>query len=243
LSLAWIPLWLGTSRAIPPVAIPESDKYRHSFGLLLDPKLWALMIANMLGMTVYSLWANWAPTFLIRVHHLTPPQAAHYTWIVPLAGYLGGLLGGTISWRLVRHGQTPVAARKRAYLIAAVFLLATAAVPMLPNPAWATVGMSFSFFWVCAWSVNHYTLPIDIYGAGSAAFGGASLVFAYGLMQSIVSRPLASVIEHYGFGPVCLTFACLPIMGYILVHFLIPDNSGFQSPYPEKLTESATSTC
>ncbi len=74
------------------------------------------MIANMLGMTVYSLWANWAPTFLIRVHHLTPPQASHYTWIVPLTGYLGALLGGAISWRLVRSGHTPVAARKRACL-------------------------------------------------------------------------------------------------------------------------------
>ena len=193
----------------------------HSFGLLRDPKLWALMIANMLGMTVYSLWANWAPTYLVRVHHLTPPEASHYTWIVPLAGYFGALLGGAISWRLVRSGQTPVAARKRACLISAVFLLATMAVPLLPNPALATAGMSFSFFWVCAWSTNHYTLPIDIYGAGRAAFGGAALVFAYGVMQSFISRPLAAVIERYGFGPVCFAFAWLPIASYLLVHLLI----------------------
>jgi len=243
LSLVWIPVWLATSRAIPPVARPESGDTPHSFGLLRDRKLWALMIANMLGMTIYSLWANWAPTFLVRVYHLTPPEASHYTWIVPLAGYLGGLLGGGISWRLVSSGRTPVAARKRVYLLSAILLLSTMAVPLLPNPALGTLGMSFSFFWVVAWSVNHYTLPIDIYGAGRAAFGGASLVFAYGVMQSLVSRPLAAVIEKYGFGPVCFAFAWLPIVGYLLVHMTIPDHSD-SSPLvrQSQITENTPST-
>jgi MFS transporter, ACS family, hexuronate transporter len=241
-SLAWIPMWLATAKYIPAVAPLQVGKATHSFGLLRDPKLWALMIANMLGMTVYSLWANWAPTFLIRVYHLTPPQASHYTWIVPLTGYLGALLGGVISWRLVRSGHTPVAARKRACLVSAIFLLATMAVPLLPNPALATAGMSFSFFWVCAWSTNHYTLPIDIYGAGRAAFGGASLVFAYGIMQSFISRPLAAVIERYGFGPVCFAFAWLPIAGYVLVHLLVIDNSGSDPVRQSQIAENAAST-
>lgn len=225
LSLAWIPLWLFTSRVIRPVEPPGTGKATHSFGLLRDPGLWALMAANMLGMTVYSLWANWAPTYLVRVQHLTPAQASHYTWVVPISGYFGGLLGGAISWRFVLSGRTPVAARKRACLISALFLLGTMAVPLAPNPALATLGMSLSFFWVCAWSVNHYTLPIDVYGAKYAAFGGASLVFAYGVMQSIISRPLANVIENFGFGPVCIVFAILPIAGYLLVHTFVRDES------------------
>ncbi len=243
LSLAWIPVWLMTARSIPPVSPLSSGQPTHSFSLFRDPKLWTLMVANALGMTVYSLWANWAPTYLIRVHHFSPEQASNYTPVVPLAGYFGALLGGVISWRLVRSGQTPVASRKRACLIAALFLLATMAVPLLPNPALATAGMSFSFFWVCAWSTNHYTLPIDIYGAGRAAFGGASLVFAYGVMQSFVSRPLAAVIEHYGFGPVCFTFSLLPLASYALVHLLIPDNSGSGPVRQSQITETAPSTC
>jgi MFS transporter, ACS family, hexuronate transporter len=225
LSLAWIPVWLVASRAIAPVLLPGAGKTTHSFGLLRDPRLWALMIANMCGMALYSLWANWAPTYLVHVQHLTPQQASHYTWIVPISGYFGGLLGGAISWRFVASGRTPVAARKRACLISALFLLGTMAVPLAPNPALATLGMSLSFFWVCAWSVNHYTLPIDIYGAGHAAFGGAALVFAYGVMQSIISRPLANVIENFGFAPVCIAFAVLPIAGYLLVHMFIEDES------------------
>lgn len=221
LSLAWIPVWLTTSRSVVPASQPEAVKTSHSFDLLRDPRLWVLMIGNALGMALYSLWSNWAPSFLIRVQHLTPEQASNYTWIVPLAGYGGAVLGGAISWQLVRMGLTPVAARKRACLIAAVFSLATIAAPVLPGPALATAGMSFSFFWVCAWSVNHYTLPIDIYGARRAAFGGAALVFAYGVMQSLISRPLAAWIERYGFGSVCVLGSFLPLASYVLIHLFI----------------------
>jgi MFS transporter, ACS family, hexuronate transporter len=243
LSLAWIPAWLLTARSIPAAGeIETRAASANSFHLLRDPKLWALMIANMLGMTVYSLWANWAPTFLIRVHHLTPPEASHYTWIVPMAGYLGGLLGGAISWMLVRAGRSPVAARKRASLVSTALALVTFAVPLLPGPALATAGMSLSFFAICAWSVNHYTLPIDIYGASKAAFGGASLVFAYGVMQSSISRPLASVIEHYGFTPVCFTFALLPLAGYLLVHLFIADSSDSQDFSQSQLVHSVPGT-
>ena len=230
LSLAWIPAWLATSRAIPPAIAPlQPATASSSFGLLRDPRLWALMVANMLGMALYSLWANWAPTYLVRVQHLTPPEASHYTWIVPISGYFGGLLGGLISWRFVSRGRTPVAARKRACLISALLLLPTMAIPLAPNPALATLGMSLSFFWVCSWSVNHYTLPIDIFGPRHAAFGGASLVFAYGVMQSIISRPLADVIENVGFAPVCVAFAVLPIVGYLFVHVLVPNESSHDS--------------
>jgi hypothetical protein len=44
-------------------------------------------------------------------------------------------------------------------------------------------------------------------------------------MQSIISRPLADVIENFGFAPVCFTFAVLPIAGYSLVHVLIRNES------------------
>lgn len=243
LSLAWIPLWIITARLVPPISEPGVIRTRDFFSLLRDPGLWALIVSNMLGMTLYGLWANWAPTYLIRTQHLTPQQASEYTWIVPVAGCLGGFLGGAISWRLVRAGRTAIAARKRACLISALFLLGSMAVPLLPGPALATLGMSFSFFWACAWSVNQYALPIDMFGASRAAFGAAALVFAYGVMQSIISRPLAAVIERFGFTPVCLVFAVLPIAGYLLVHVVIRNESGVDPALGQsQLTTKATST-
>ena len=128
-----------------------------------------------------------------------------------------------MSWRLVRAGHTPVAARKRVCLIAALAVLTTAAIPLLPTPLLATIGMSFSFFCISAWSTNLYTIPVDIYGSARAGFGVAALVFAYGAMQAIVSTPLGLAIERYGFKPVCLIFAVLPLLAYVIVRFTIRD--------------------
>ena len=225
ISLAWIPIWLATARLIPPTVETAPPGGKHSFALLADPKLWALIGANFLSMTIYSLWTNWSPTYLVHVHHLSPQQASHYTPVVPICGYFGALAGGSLSWRLINRGMKPVAACKRACLIAAILLLGTMTIPFLPTPALATAGMSLSYFLICAWSTNHYTLPIDIYGAGRAAFAIGGLIFAYGAMQAVVSPPLGAIIEHYGFKPVCFTFALLPLLAYSLVHFLIPDDA------------------
>ena len=225
LSLVWIPIWLITAKLIPPAVESGVASNGNWFGMLRDRKLWALMLANAVGMTGYSLWTNWSPTYLVRVHHLSPPEAVRYVWIVPICGYFGALLGGGISWFLIRSGMSPVAARKRACFISASFVLVTIAIPFLPNAALATAGMSLSYFWVCAWSTNHYTLPIDIFGAGRAAFAVSGLVFAYGVMQSVVSQPIAHGIERYGFLPVCLLFAFLPLLAYLVVHFGVGDNT------------------
>jgi ACS family hexuronate transporter-like MFS transporter len=113
--------------------------------------------------------------------------------------------------------MSAVDARKRVCLIAGVAALATALMPLLRTPLLATIGMCFSFLAVAAWSTNLYTLPVDIYGATRAGFSVSALVFAYGAMQAIVSKPIGVVIERYGFTPVCLSFATLPLLGWLLV--------------------------
>ena len=232
-TLAWIPVWLITSRLIPATVETAPAGEKHSFGLLADRKFWALVGANFLSMTIYSLWTNWPPRYLVKVHQLSAQQTAKYTWIIPICGYFGALLGGSFSWRLINKGMTAVAAHKRACLVSAILLIGTITIPLFPTPALATAGMSLSYFLICAWSTNLYTLPIDIYGASRAAFAIGGLIFAYGAMQAVVSKPLGAVIERYGFQPVCFTFAFLPVASYLLVHFLISDNCGSHSDIVE----------
>src|SRR5262249_43651299 len=157
----------------------------------------ALVAANFLSMTVYSLWTNWPPSYLIRMHHLTPPEAKNYSSIVQICGYLGALLGGSLSWFLISRGLPPVDARKRVCLASACILLAPRPLPSLPPRALPTAGISLSFFWIAAWSTTLYTIPVDLFGANRAAFGVSALVCAYGAMQAIVSPPLGRIIEKY----------------------------------------------
>src|SRR5579884_1457612 len=228
LSLAWIPVWIFTERMIPPSVQPGTERAApHAAGeLLRDGRLWSLMGANALGMTVYSLWTNWAPTYLIRTYHLTPPQAARYTWIIPLSAYFGAFAGGSLSFLWIRRGVDAVRARRRACVVSAAAAVITAALPWVPTPALATAGISASFFLVTAWSTNLYTIPVDLYGAARAAFGVSGLVFAYGAMQAIVSRPLGVVIQRFGFTPVTLTMSCLPLLSCALLFVGRDDAAG-----------------
>jgi ACS family hexuronate transporter-like MFS transporter len=231
-------MWLFTSRLIPPMNARVKETHQHSFGLLKDPRLWALIVGNFLAMTVYSLWTNWPPRFLVSVHHLTPAQTAKYTWIIPICGYLGAMVGGGMSWRLILRGMAPVAARKRACMLSAILLLGTMTIPFLPTPALATAGMSLSFFLIAFWSTNHYTLPIDIYGSGRAAFGVSGLILAYGLMQFVISSPVAWITERYGFVPVCFVFSFLPVCSYAIVHWVIKDDT---DPAPVEAAQAVRS--
>ncbi len=225
LSLIWIPAWLITSRLVRPLTQPKSEHGLGSWVLARDPRLWAMVLANGTGMTIYYLWINWSPTYLVRVHHLTPAAASHYTPYIPIAGYFGAMLGGSLSWRFIRGGLQPVEARKRVCLIASCILLGTMAIPLLPTPLLATIGMSLSYFWIAAWSANMYTIPVDLYGADRAAFGVSALIFAYGLMQAIVSPQMGWVIEKYGFQPICFTFALMPLLAWLLLKTAVKTDS------------------
>jgi ACS family hexuronate transporter-like MFS transporter len=115
-----------------------------------------------------------------------------------------------------------VAARKRACLTGSALAVITSLIPLTPTPLTATIGMSLSLFLVAAWSTNLYTIPVDLYGSARAAFGVSALVFSYGAMQALVSKPLGLWIEHSGFTPVCLALATLPLVGTLLVYWQVP---------------------
>jgi len=66
---------------------------------------------------------------------------------------------------------------------------------------------------------------VDIYGAARAGFGVSALVCGYGAMQAIISRPVGTIIERYGFMPVCMVFAVLPLIAYVVVHWTVRDDA------------------
>jgi ACS family hexuronate transporter-like MFS transporter len=98
--------------------------------------------------------------------------------------------------------------------ISVLVLLLTAVIPWMPTAGWALAGICLSFFWCTAMSVNLYTMPLDIYGAGPAAFAVSMLTSAYGVMQAVFSPLIGGMIDRFGFEPVCVLFAILPLAGY-----------------------------
>jgi ACS family hexuronate transporter-like MFS transporter len=222
-TLLWIPVWMLVSRK-RGIRVPASSGQAgkpvpasHSAGLVRRPELWTLIGANILSMTVYTLWSNWTTVYLVREHGLALSETRWLAALPAVFFNLGGLLGGWLSLRWMRVGMPAVPARLRAALVSALALVATAAVPLTPTAAWATASICFSAFWSSAMSVNLYTIPLDLWGAGRAAFAVSTLTAAYGAMQAVFSPVAGRVIDRWGFEPVCAVTAVLPLAGYLVL--------------------------
>jgi ACS family hexuronate transporter-like MFS transporter len=210
LGFAWIPLWNWTSRWLRADS-PPRPAAGVGLEILRDPSLWAFVAANGLAMTPYSLWTNWTTLYLVDVHHLSLAGAAWYAWIPPVFAVGGGLAGGWLSLRLVARGLAPARARVQVCLAASLVALTTALVSLAPTAGWASAGISLSIFAVSAFSVNMYSLPLDVFGGGRAAFAVSVLVASYGAVQAIVSPVFGKVIDAYGYSPVAAAAAVTPL--------------------------------
>jgi len=211
--LFWIPLWWWTSSRIRPERqqAPATSGQEPS-GLLRDRRFWGLVVANVLCMTMYTLWTNWTTVYFVSAHGMTQQEAnTQFAWIPPVFATLGGLTGGAIVFALMRRGFRTFEARMTVSWASSVIVLSTAFISWMPSASWATVLICASFFWVTAMSANVYAMPIDFWGAGRAGFGVAALTAAYGLMQAVVSPAIGLAIDRVGFNPVCVTLAILPL--------------------------------
>ncbi len=212
LGFLWVPLWNWTSRRVPATDTGAGVRAALLGEVLRDVRLWGFIAANAIGMTVYTLWTNWTPLYLTQMHHQTLRQVGWLASIPPFAAPFGGFLGGWFSLRLIRSGMEPLLARRRACLAASIALLLTAAVPQMPTALSATGMIALSFFFASFWSVNLYSMPLDVFDPARAAFGVATLTGAYGAMQFLVSPLIGRTADHWGFGPVCLVIAVMPLL-------------------------------
>ena len=119
-------------------------------------------------------------------------------------------VGSSAAWR-------PPAARFRVCLAAAAVSLATAAIPAAPSAAWACAGISLSIFAVAAFSVNMYTLPLDVFGGARAAFAVSILVASYGAAQAVVSPAFGKAIDLYGYAPAAVAAALAPAAALLAI--------------------------
>jgi ACS family hexuronate transporter-like MFS transporter len=212
MGLLWIPLWFRIERKAPKTGEEASPKSAGAGDVIKDRRYWALLASNVLLMSVYSLWVNWTTVYLVREHGLSQ-QAANYqlAWIPPVFATAGGLVGGWLVYRLGKGQLDVTAVRMRVIGWGCLLLLANMAVPMMKSPVAATAVICLSFFACVAASVNIYALPLDLFGPGRAAFAISGLTSVYGLLQGVFSAAVGRVVDGYGFGPVCVAVAILPL--------------------------------
>jgi MFS transporter, ACS family, hexuronate transporter len=208
----WIPLWLLVSRRAPKLGEERSAPSVPVRDVIRDPRFWALLAANFLLMSVYSLWVNWTTVFLVRQHGLSQQDANYsFAWIPPVFATAGGFLGGWLTFRWSAGHKDVTGARMKVILLGALILLSGLAIPFLPTAGLATAAICLSFCACVAASVNIYSMPLDFFGPARAAFAVSALTSVYGLLQGAFSALVGRVVDGYGFAPVCVLAALLPM--------------------------------
>ena len=220
LGMFWIPLWLAVARRAPVLQDDQQAPRSRVKEMLRDRRYLSLVVANILAMTIYSLWTNWTTVFLVSSYGLSQQEAnLRFAWMPPIFATLGGLLGAWLANRAIRNGVGIITARLRISIAASVFALATAFAPMASRPALAVAAICVSFFAVTCLSVNYYAIPLDLFGGVSAGFAISLLTGVFGLMQAFLSPLIGGSSEKYGWQPVCLAIAALPLASAILLHW------------------------
>lgn len=217
LGLVWVPVWLWVARSAPRQVLDPGRKTFAVGELLRSRTYWGLVVAAMLVMSVYSLWSNWTTPYLVKAWGIEAGVVNRtLAWIPPLIGAIGGLFGGAASMRM--KGGVAESRRRAALMGAVAVAAATAMVPVAGSPMLAALCIGISYSCTTMMSVNLYSLPLDLFGVERAAFAGASLTGAYGLMQTVISPAIGYVVDRQGFGPVCLAVAILPLAGVGLLY-------------------------
>jgi ACS family hexuronate transporter-like MFS transporter len=223
LGFVWIPVWLATSRRIPPETPASSHRQVAVKDVVQDRRFWGLIVGNSLVMTIYTLWSNWTTLYFVQARGMSAEQAnQQYAWIPPVFATLGAFFGGWLTLRLTRAGMEVTPARMRVCFFAAAAVLVTAAIPYMPSAFWAAAAISLSYFACLVMSTNIYALPIDYFGAGRAAFGVSALTFSFGLMQTLASPFIGQLVDQFGFGVVCFLFSLLPALGMLVLWLTRP---------------------
>jgi len=219
LGLFWIPLWRWIE---PRGGEPEAKRARWTPEILRDRRVWLFAGANAVSMVLYSLWTTWTVLFLSESVHVPLAEAGWYAAIPPVFATAGGLAGGWASYRAMKTGLPAIPARLRACLAASLLALVTGALPWAHGAIAATAGISVSFFAVSAFSVNMYSMPLDVFAPRHAAFAISLLTSSYGAMQAIVSPIIGAVIDGYGYGPVCVAASLTPLAAYAILRWADP---------------------
>ena len=215
LGLAWIPVWLWMSRADRAAPTkPTSAAAR----ITRDRRVWIFAAVNLLAMVPYALWSNFTTLFFVEGRGLTFAEAMRYAWIPPAFAAIGGFAGGWFSAVFMRRGTSATSARFRVCLASSVLSLAAIAIPVATTVAWAAVAVSVSFLAAAAFSVNLYSLPIDIFGGAHAGFAISMLTATAGA-AALVSPYFGHLIDTHGYAPVTAIAAVTPLAASALLWF------------------------
>ena len=219
--LLWIPLWWLIYRppSQHPALRPEerlmleadspSGARKPWRELLMQRKVWGLVLPRMASDPVWYFYLFWLPDYFQRVRHLSLAEIGIYGWIPFLFADLGSILGGAASDWFIRRGW--IAARARVAVLCLVGVLAPFGIMVgLVQSTAAAIAITCLITFLCqAWSTNISTLAADLSGREETGTVMGMMGTAGGIGGILFAQILGFAISYLGYSSAFILAALL----------------------------------
>jgi len=148
---------------------------RHAIAQLLKSRMMlGIFVAQYCITTLTYFFLTWFPIYLVQERHMSILKAGFVASIPAIAGFLGGVLGGVVSDRLMKHGFSTSTARKVPIVVGLLLSTCMIACNYVDNQ-WLVIGiMAAAFFGkgigALGWAVVSDTAPKQASGLCAALF-------------------------------------------------------------------------
>jgi len=222
-------------------AAPKEPEWTLWKSVFREPMVWRLMLARMLTDPVWYFYQFWMPKYLQENRGLDQKGVA-IMWMVFIAADVGFLLGGFLSGRLVKRGNTAPSSRLWIMLGSACLVPLSFLIPSMPTALTVILVAMVVCYAHTQWLTNLTSLVVDItpkrilatsFGviAAGSALGGIfmnKIVAAYispkpfGLPEFLsghnwADNALVWINHHRGYDSLFYLMACVHPVALLLI--------------------------
>jgi len=161
----------GAQRAAQPAAVDTLACVKELLG---NRMLLGVYIGQYCINTLTYFFLTWFPVYLVQERHMTILKAGFVASVPAIAGFLGGVVGGTISDRLAKAGFSLSMSRKVPIVAGMLLSMSMIACNYIEQDMFVVAVMALAFFGkgvgALGWAVVADTSPKEAGGLSGALF-------------------------------------------------------------------------
>lgn len=207
--IAWIALWLGTSRLIPahqPAPVRRGDASVR----LTNPGLWAYICLYALGALPLGFVIYASALYLGQVRHLNQAEVGAVLWIPPLGWEVGYFFWGWISDRF-RPATGPH--RGLIFLTLGVLSLGLAGAPYLAAVPLLMIAMFVAMFLAAGFVILSIAYATGVFGTGSSGLIAGTGAGSWSAGVAIIMPLIGRMFDAGNYNEAFLAAAVIPVVG------------------------------
>jgi ACS family hexuronate transporter-like MFS transporter len=195
--------------------------------LIKLPQTWGVIAARTMTDPVWFFITDWFAIYLVT-KGINPELGLLAFWIPFVAADLGNFFGGGVSSWLIKRGWPVLRARKAVVVFGGLGM--TLLIPTIfTSNLFALAGLfAISTFAYASFSTMALVLPSDLYRSESVATVSGMSGTGAGLGTIISTYLIGYVSDHYSFEPILITASLIPLLGMVLVLFLVRNGESSQ---------------